>query len=103
MICIKTWEVIRMDAVRSCCAGLDVHQETVVACVLKGPLELKPQCFFRTFGTTTRELLELQDWLQQQECKEVVMESTGVLWKPVWNILEGTCRLVLANAKRVKN
>ncbi|MEF2248835.1 IS110 family transposase [Paenibacillus sp. IITD108] len=92
-----------MDAVRSCCAGLDVHQETVVACVLTGPLEHKPKCFIRTFGTTTRELLELQDWLHQHECKEVVMESTGVLWKPVWNILGGTCELVLANARRVKN
>lgn len=92
-----------MDAVRVCCGGLDVHQETVVACVLKGPLEQKPQSFMRTFGTTTKELLKLQDWLQEQECKEVVMESTGVYWKPVWNILEGTCELVLANAKSVKN
>ncbi len=92
-----------MDAIRICCGGLDVHQETVVACVLKGPLEKKPQSFMRTFGTTTRELLELQDWLREQECREVVMESTGVFWKPVWNLLEGNCELVLANARRVKN
>ncbi|THF73470.1 IS110 family RNA-guided transposase [Cohnella fermenti] len=92
-----------MDAVRRCCGGLDVHQETVVACVLNGPLENKPQCVIRTFGTTTRELMELQDWLQEQGCKEVVMESTGVYWKPVWNILEGTCELVLVNARSVKS
>lgn len=92
-----------MEAVRICCAGLDVHQETVVACILKGPLEQKPQSLIQTFGTTTKELLKLQDWLHQQECKEVVMESTGVLWKPVWNILEASCQLVLANARRVKN
>lgn len=92
-----------MDAVRSCCAGLDVHQETVVACVLTGSLEHKPKCLIQTFGTTTRELLKLQEWLQQHECKDVVMESTGVLWKPVWNMLGETCELVLANARRVKN
>ncbi|WP_339807631.1 IS110 family transposase [Paenibacillus sp. FSL R7-0337] len=92
-----------MDAVRMCCAGLDVHQETVVACVLKGPIEQKPQCHLKTFGTTTKELLGLQDWLSEHGCREVVMESTGVLWKPVWNILEGSCDLVLANAQRVKN
>ncbi|OAS25448.1 IS110 family transposase [Paenibacillus oryzisoli] len=92
-----------MDAVRGCCAGLDVHQKTVVACVLKGSLEHKPKRYIEMFGTTTKELLKLQDWLGQHECKEVVMESTGVLWKPVWNILESTCELVLANAKNVKN
>jgi transposase len=92
-----------LDAVRVCCGGLDVHQETVVACVLKGPLELKPESYVQTFGTTTKELLKLQDWLAGHACTEVVMESTGVLWKPVWNMLESTCQLILANARRVKN
>lgn len=92
-----------MDAVRVCCAGMDVHQETVVVCVLKGTLEEKPRPQIQTFGTTTKELLALQDWLAEQECTEAVMESTGVLWKPVWNILESTCTLTLANPKHVKN
>jgi len=92
-----------MDALRECCAGLDVHQKTVVACVLKGPLDRKPQSFIRTFGTTTKELLELQDWLAEHNCEEVVMESTGVFWKPIWNVLESTCQLVLANARHIKN
>jgi transposase len=92
-----------MDAVRECCAGLDVHQETVVACILYGDLENKPNKIIGTFGTTTKELLRLQDWLTSHECREVAMESTGVLWKPVWNILESSCNLVLANAKRIKN
>lgn len=92
-----------MDAVRECCAGLDVHQKTVVACILNGPVDAKPKSEIRTFGTTTRELLRLQDWLTENGCQEVAMESTGVLWKPIWNVLESTCHLVLANARRVKN
>ena len=92
-----------MDAVRSTCAGLDVHQKTVVACILTGPIESKPKVIIQTFGTTTRELLELQDWLAEYECKEIAMESTGVLWKPVWNILESICEIVLANPQHIKN
>ncbi len=93
-----------MDAVLECCAGLDVHQETVVACVLFGPLEHKPKKEIRTFGTTTPELLTLADWPEEQKCSHVAMESTGIYWKPVWNILEtGSFQLILANAQRIKN
>jgi transposase len=92
-----------MDAVRENCCGLDVHQETVVACLLKDPLDKKPMPVFCEFGTTTKELYRLRNWLAEHECKEVVMESTGVLWKPVWNILESSCQLVVANARLVRN
>ncbi|MGF7050823.1 transposase [Paenibacillus sp. DS2015] len=92
-----------MDAILERCAGLDVHQETVVACVLVGPLDRKPKQEIKTFGTTTKELLRLLDWLTEQECSHVGMESTGVYWKPVWNILEGSFTLVLANAQRIRN
>ena len=92
-----------MDAIIECCAGLDVHQETVVVCVLYGPLEEKPKKETKTFGTTTKELLALLDWLTQLGCTHVAMESTGVYWKPVWNILEGHFTLILANAQRIKN
>jgi len=92
-----------MDAVRECCAGLDVHQKTVVACILKGALDAKPRTIIKSFGTTTKELLQLQDWLEEHQCSEVVMENTGVLWKPVWNVLESSCNLVLANARNIKN
>jgi transposase len=91
-----------MEAIRKCCAGLDVHQKTVVACVIYGELESKPKKRMETFGTTTKELLRLQDWLLEQECYEVAMESTGVYWKPIWNVLESSCQLLLANAKRIK-
>jgi transposase len=85
------------------CAGLDVHQENVVACVLFGPLDKKPQKSIQTFATTTTGLLALSDWLASLQVTEVVMESTGVYWKPVWNILEDTFKLALANARHVKN
>jgi transposase len=79
------------------CAGLDVHKKTVVACVrtLEGQET-------RTFGTMTAELLALADWLLVHGCTHVAMESTGDYWKPVFNILEGTCEVVLINAQHVK-
>ncbi|WP_074956919.1 IS110 family transposase [Alicyclobacillus macrosporangiidus] len=92
-----------MDAIRECCAGLDVHQANVVACVLKGPLEERPQMFMREFPTVLSGLLELSDWLAELGCTEVAMESTGVYWKPVFNVLEATCKITLANASHIKN
>lgn len=92
-----------MDAILERCAGLDVHQDNIVVCFLSGPLDKKPSKEIESFGTTTRELLRLQDWLQDRECTHVAMESTGVYWKPVWNILESTCELTLANPERIKN
>lgn len=93
-----------MDPIVEKCAGLDVHQQTVVACVLRAPLDQRPRPEIRTFGTTTRELLELADWLETQEVTVVGMESTGIFWRPVWNILEAySYDLILANARQVKN
>ncbi|TVX98982.1 IS110 family transposase [Paenibacillus cremeus] len=92
-----------MDAVLERCAWLDVHQETVVACVISGPLDRKPQQEIRNFGTTTGELLALSDWLTEKQCSHVAMESTGVYWKAVWNVLEEHFTLVLGNAKKIKN
>lgn len=92
-----------MEAMIERCAGLDVHQETVVACVLYGPLDKRPKKSIESFSTSTKGLLKLNDWLGSMEVTDVVMESTGVYWKPVWNILEDHFRPVLANAKHVKN
>lgn len=93
-----------MEAIVESCAGLDVHQETVVACVLRAALDSRPRPQLRTFGTTSAELLELADWLRCQEVTVVAMESTGIFWRPVWNILEGNdFDLILANARQVKN
>jgi len=92
-----------MDLLHPLCAGLDVHKDTVVAC-LRRVVDGKVERELRTFGTTTRELLALSDWLTSEGCRHVAMEATGVYWKPVWHILsDGDFELVLANARHVKN
>src|SRR6202158_1452822 len=82
--------------------GLDVHQATVVACSLIVLKNGKVQKQVRTFGTTTRELLGLREWLLSEGCTHVAMESTGVYWKPIYTILEGALEIVVANAQHVK-
>ena len=84
------------------CAGLDVHKDTVVACVRVAERSRVRQ-EVRTFGTTTKGLMALADWLTENECTHVAMESTGVYWKPVWHILESSFELVLANATHIRN
>ena len=91
-----------MELLYARCAGLDVHATNVVACVriaASGAVTYE----YRTVSTTTRGLLELVDWLTAHACTHVVLESTGVYWKPVWHILEGQFSLTLANAMHVRN
>ena len=91
-----------MEVVHPHCAGLDVHKQTVVACVrVAGDGPLKQEV--RTFATTTSALLELTDWLASFGVEQVAMEATSVYWKPVWHVLEGHFELILANAAHVKN
>ena len=86
-----------METLYECCCGLDVHAQTIVACVIrKGRKEV------RTFGAMTAQLLQLCDWLQEVGCTHVAMESTGVYWKPVFNILEGVLEVILVNAQHIK-
>jgi len=82
--------------------GLDVHQATVVACLLQVRQDGRVQKQMRTFGSTTRELVSLREWLRTEGCTHVAMESTGVYWKPVYAILEGAFEIVVANAQQVK-
>lgn len=91
-----------MQVMHSRCAGLDVHKKTVVACALIGEAGDQPQAFRRTFGTTTRALLELYDWLKELGVTHVAMEATGTFWKPVWAILEEGFDLTLSNAAQIK-
>ena len=91
-----------MEVLYACCAGLDVHKSSVVACARK-VVQGRVQREVRTFGTTTSQLLALSDWLTEQGCTHVAMEATGVYWKPVWHILEGSFELVLANAQHIRN
>jgi transposase len=92
-----------MEVIHPRCAGLDVHKESVVACVrLANGAKISREV--RTFETTTLGLLNLLGWLSEQGCTHVAMEATGVYWKPVWNILsDGDFELVLANAAHIKN
>jgi transposase len=92
-----------MDVVHPRCCGLDVHKQTVVACVLLSePTGGPPQRTVRTFGTMTDELLALADWLAAEGVTHVAMEATGSYWKPVWNLLESSFDLLLANAQHIK-
>jgi transposase len=92
-----------MEILHPCCAGLDVHKKTVVACVLCRAPDGQAQKQVRTFGTMTADLLELSDWLAAQGVSHVAMESTGVSWKPVDHLLEGRFALILVNAAHIKN
>lgn len=76
-----------MHVVYPYCCGLDVHKRSVTACLLRSEASDRSHPEIRRFGTMTRDLLELADWLQSHNVTHVAMESTGVYWKPVWNIL----------------
>jgi len=92
-----------MELLHPHCAGLDLHKETVVACI-RHMVDSKVTTDVKTFKTTTQELMELSDWLSSQGVTHIAMEATGVYWKPVWHILsDGDFSLVLANAAHVKN
>ena len=86
-----------MEVMYERCCGLDVHKKSITACVLAGDDRQ-----IRTFGTTQRELLELADWLSRLSVTAVAMESSGVFWKPVYNLLEHEFELVVANARHMK-
>jgi transposase len=92
-----------MEAIVERCCGLDVHQATVVACILIGGPKGKVHQEIRTFSTFTKDLLALRDWLQEQQVTHVGMESTGVYWKPVYAMLEDHFELVVGNAQHIKN
>lgn len=91
-----------MEVLYPRCAGLDVHQQTVVTCARIASGDTVQQ-EIRTFGTATGDLLALADWLTAHGCTHVAMESTGVYWKPVWHVLEAHFELVLANALQIRS
>jgi transposase len=86
-----------MEVLYACCCGIDVHARLLVACLIKqGRKEV------RTFSTMTADVLQLLDWLTQARCTHVAIESTGVYWRPVFNILEGMMEVILTNARDAK-
>lgn len=92
-----------MEAIVERCCGLDVHQGTVVACVLLGPPDRKPKRELRTFRTVSCELVTLREWLVASAVTHVGMESTGIYWVPVFRVLEGAFEIVVGNANHIKN
>jgi transposase len=91
-----------MQVIHDHCAGLDVHKKTVVACVWITPPDGRATRETRTFGTMTADVLALGDWLKSQGVTHVAMESTGVYWKPIYNLLEGNFVLLVVNAHHIK-
>ena len=91
-----------MDVVNPRCCGLDVHKQRVVACLLTPGPDGQLRKEIRSFGTMTRDLEALADWLTRADCPIVAMESTGVYWQPIWNLLEERFALLLVNARHVK-
>lgn len=92
-----------MEVILRSCAGLDVHKDSVEACVRRTSAGGKVEHEVRHWGTTTRELVEMADWLSSMGVTHVAMESTGVYWKPIFNILEARFEVLLANAHHLKN
>ena len=94
-----------IGAVLECCAGIDVGKKFLAVCVMTGPANEEAQAEIRKFGTMRHELEMLRVWLQSEGCTHVVMESTGVYWKPVLNVLEDdpqySLKIILANPQQV--
>ena len=91
-----------MQVVYERCCGIDVHKQTVVACVVVPGADGQPLKETRTFGTMTENLAALADWLAELGVTHVTMESTGVYWKPVFNLLDGRFAILVVNAERIK-
>ncbi len=91
-----------IPAVIERCAGIDVGKTFIVVCVMTGPANGEPRSEIRTFGTTVAELQQATAWITGEACTDVIMESTGSYWKPVFNILEGHIKVALANPQEVK-
>jgi transposase len=91
-----------MDVVFPACAGLDVHKKSIMACRIARTVNGARQIDIQSFGTTTSDILALGEWLGMANITKVALESTGVFWKPIWNILEGDFDMMLVNPQHIK-
>lgn len=91
-----------MEIVYTHCCGVDVHKKLVVACLITPGSDGQRRKEIRTFSTMTADLLALSDWLKAAGCTVVAMESTGVFWKPIYNLLEDQFELLVVNAAHIK-
>jgi transposase len=85
------------------CCGLDVHKESISACLLVTAADGRDSCEIKPFGTFTDDLRRLRDWLLENDCPIAALESTGIYWRPVLNVLEGRVKIVLVKARHIKN
>lgn len=92
-----------MEAIIERCCGIDVHKKTITACLMTGAAGKTPSKTIKTFSTMTQDLLACRDWLISEGCTHAVVESTGVYWKPLFNVLEDAIEVILANARHIKN
>ena len=92
-----------VSVVNPICCGLDVHKESITACILFNDNKGKEQTIIQEFSTFTDDLFSFRDWLLIHNCPILAMESTGVYWHPVHNILEGYVEVILVNARDIKN
>ena len=77
-----------MQDILTCAMGLDVHRDIIVACLVKGAVDAEPEAETRTFSTLIPEMQKLRDWVIEAECRNVAMESTGIYWQPIYEMLE---------------
>lgn len=98
-----------MEDILECCCGLDIHKESIVACLIAGPVksQLKPHREIKEFSTQMKDLLALRQWMEEYQCQYVAMESTGIYWQPVYAVLEASLtdemHLLVVNARHMKN
>ena len=96
-----------MEDILTCTMGLDVHRDVIVACLIKGELNQKPEVEIRNFSTLRPDMENLKKWVLEQECKNVAMESTGIYWQPIYEILEDCfdeeINILVVNARHMKN
>jgi hypothetical protein len=92
-----------MQVIYERCAALDVHKKTVVTTIMRTQADGSVEEWTRTFSTMTAELLALDDWLRSHDIKVIAMESTGVFWRPVFNLLEEGRQVILVNAQHLRS
>lgn len=96
-----------MQDILSCAMGLDVHRDTIVVCLAKGELGADPEIEIRSFSTLIPEMQKLRDWVLETDCRHVAMESTGIYWQPIYEMLEtcfdGEISILVVNARHMKN
>ena len=99
----RTKDTTVVTVLHPICCGLDIHKQFVTACLMTMDSMGKERSVLESFGTFTDDLVRLREWLLEHECPVVALESTGVYWRPVHNILEGYLTVVLVNARHIKN